>query len=95
MQQRDDPRLVKITRDQLLKGDLIFIADKHVATWLGETPPGYPAGALVWDTQPPTPEPHLIRPRRSRHQHSVRPAFGNYYCAEFDQCRRIPGINGA
>jgi hypothetical protein len=96
VQQRDDPRLVKIHRDQLLKGDLIFITDEHVATWLGETPPGYPEGALVWDTQPHDtgapagwPTPKLGTGVR------IRPAFGNYYCAQFDQCRRIPGINGA
>jgi NlpC/P60 family protein len=94
--QRDDRRLVKIPRDELLKGDLVFITDEHVATWLGETPPGFPAGDLVWDTEPHDTRSPAGWPRANLGTGvQIRPAFGNYYCAKFDECRRIPGLNGA
>ncbi len=93
--QRDDPHLVKIEREQLLKGDLIFVTDQHVATWLGETPPGYPAGDLVWDTEPhDTGSPGGWPTPKLGTGVQIRPAFGGYYCARFDACRRVPEING-
>ncbi len=98
---RDDSRIKSISREEAKRGDFLFCdrdsygKEHHIATLLDKDDPKHPGGWVVWDTEPSNapspggwPQPYLGTGVR------IRPAFGNYYCADISSYGRLPAING-